>query len=242
VCGQPAPPAAAPLPQTADVIASVANNPIVSDIIATVKAIFSAKAVQTVGEAGKRTDIMWLILAIIEVIICGWATVFGVLQAIVYTYNQESRDRTTYREVVDGLKEYLDVSTFELYLNVTFTYVVEFAVLAALLLATMAICKKKANFGNVCNMMAVAFIPYTALLGAAAILCMIYPTAALLVVLAALIVQVVLVYQGMQSLDSFEAPPFWSYTVYYVVSTAVAAYITNRIVEDYLDSILGRLF
>jgi hypothetical protein len=245
-CGQPAPPAAAPLPQTAAVVANVTSNPIVADIIATTKKVFSANTHQVVGEAGKRSDIMWAILAAIEAVICGVATLYGIIQAIVYASNDgNSGSKETYKTITENLikryKDYedMDVSMFEIYVRFILTYAVGFAIFAGLLFAVMTVYKKKANFSNICNMLAVAFIPSTVFMVGFAILCMMSPAASLLAIAGAMLSAAILIYQGMQRLDSFETPPYWLFTAFIALAFVVSFYyVGGKILEDYLDPIV----
>jgi hypothetical protein len=246
VCGQPAPPAAAPLPQTAAVVANVTSNPIVADLIATVKALFSPNAHKTVGEAGKRTDIMWAILAAIEAIICGVATVYGSIQALVYVYNERSSNsKETYKTVTESIiksfKDYedMEVSMFEIYFRFILTYAVGFAIFAGLLFAVMSVYKKKANFSNICNMLAVAFIPSTVFMVGLAVLCMMSPPVSLLALAGAVLSAAILIYQGMQGLDNFETPPYWLFMAFIALAFVVSFYyVGGKILEDYLDPIV----
>ncbi|MCL2050968.1 MAG: hypothetical protein FWG91_04500 [Lachnospiraceae bacterium] len=245
------------LPQSQAVMANAAKiaadlqkNPYVNEIITAAKGIFSNNVIDTVADAGKRTDIMWMILVPISALISTASIFFGLFNYILKTANSLASGMW----FISGRIKLSDILSggviFKMNLSIFLSLVASFFIFAGLLYLLMIVCKKKTSFYSVCNMLAYALLPATALMLMAYIFTLFLPAMSLILMIAAFTAMLVLIYIGFLRLGDFEKPPVWHFCAYYTLALSVSAYVMSRFVfgamTDFsgfgLDRLLYELF
>lgn len=233
--------------------ASIAKNPIINDIFSTIKRGLTSPVKETAANA-KRGDILWVFLAIAELLITAAALTVS-LRHLVYVGVKSILKETmglyassmdvSFGSFADGLSE-MGAGAFKVFGIFLLITVIVFVAAAVLMLVVTVICKKKAGFSRVCNMLATAYIPSAALMLGALVFGWIYAPISVVLMAASLASFVILAYLGMQKLDKFDSSPFWAYIIYNAVMN-IAAFLTvygvmGAILSELADALTSSLF
>ncbi len=246
-------PAAASLPDTsklADSVKAIGSNPVVTDLISVFKGAVTAP-VKQVGQSAKRTDILWIILAVIEAIIAS-VSITVVFRhtlhvALSSTMSGFGSSKVSFGDFATVLSQ-MEAGVWKTFGFALLAVIIMYVIGTGLMFLVSMIYKRNAPFAGVCNMLATANIPGTLLMLAALIFGWIYAPIALVIMLGAGISMIVLSYMGMQKLGEgkFTASPFWVYIAYSVIVIGVAFLIgtgfAGSIFENMLNKFTSSLF
>lgn len=94
---------------------------------------------------------------------------------------------------------------------------VQFTLVLFLVMLALAVAGKKIRFCNIGNMVAAAFVPTCVLMLLALIASFFYPLASSVLLLCAFTSTILLLYFGLQRLDTFSRSPFWLFIVLFAV-------------------------
>lgn len=247
-----APAAQASLPDTqkiADSMKAIGSNPIVTELVNVFKGVFTAP-VKQVGASAKRTDILWIILAAVEMLIASFSitvTFRHLLHTILGSAMGGFGGKLKFGDFAKALAQ-MDAGVMKTFGFTILGVLIIYAVGTALMFVISMIYKRNASFANVCNMLATANLPGTALMLLALIFGWIYAPVSLIFMLGASVSMIVLCYLGLQKLGEgkFTSSPYWIYLIYSVIVIAVAFLIgagfAGTIFENMLSSIMGSIF
>lgn len=243
---------AASLPDTqklAESMKAISSNPIVTDLLNVTKGAITAPVKQT-GASAKRTDILWIILAAVEALIASVSitVVFRhLLHTLVGSAAGSFGGKVSFGDFAEVLAQ-MDAGVWKTFGFAILGVLIMYAIGTVLMFVISMIYKRNASFANVCNMLATANLPGTALMLVALIFGWIYAPISVILMLGASISIIVLNYMGMQKLGEgkFTASPFWLYIIYTVIVIAVAFLIgtgfAGTIFENMLNQLMGSMF
>lgn len=228
--------------------ANIAQNPIVNDIFSTIKRALTSPVKETAANA-KRGDILWVFLAIAELLITAVAFTVslrhlvyvgmkGMLKKAMGSY--ASSVDISFGKFADGLAD-IGAGVFKVFGIFLLITVIVFAVAAVLMLVMTMICKKKTSFSCVCNMLATAYIPSAVLMLGALVFGWIYAPVSVILEIASLASFIILAYLGMQKLDKFDNSPFWVYIIYNAVMNIVALLVVSGVLGTILSKLTDAL-
>lgn len=245
-------PAQAALPDTqkiAEGMKAIGSNPIVTELISVLKGVFKAP-VKQIGASAKRTDILWIILAAVEALVASVSitVVFRhILHILLGSVASTMGGKISFGDFAKVLAD-MDSGVWKTFGFTILGVLIMYVIGTALMFVISLIYKRNASFASVCNMLATANIPGTALMLAALIFGWIYAPISLIFMLAAGISMVVLCYMGLQKLGEgkFTSSPFWVYIIYSVIVISVAYLIgtgfAGTIFENMLNQLMGSIF
>lgn len=221
---------------------AVKNNPIVADVLNVIKGAFKDPVKQTV-ECAKRKDILWVILAVIETLVFSLASMVFVKRSLYFFVSIVASNIGTkvgYGKTSELLGD-LGVTSGKLFGVGVGTYLITLVITVILMMLSVLVCKHKAGFSQTANMLTGAFLPSTILLAVSIIVSMLCAPISLLLFFAAYICFIILAYLGMQKLDKFTVSPFKVYTVFAVLFTAVASFVSLRLSGNMVVEIIDEL-
>lgn len=245
-------PAQQTLPDTqklADGVKAIGSNPVVTELISVIKGAFTAPVKQT-GKSAKRTDILWIILAAVEAVIAS-VSITVVFRHLLHTFLGSAAGsmggKISFGDFAEGLAA-MDAGVWKTFGFAILGVLIMYVIGTALMFIISLIYKRNASFASVCNMLATANIPGTALMLLALIFGWIYAPISVFLMIGAGASVTVLSYMGMQKLGEgkFNTSPFWLYIINTIIVTAVATLIgtgfAGTIFETMLDRLMGSMF
>ncbi|MBR4111403.1 MAG: hypothetical protein IKK53_00060 [Ruminiclostridium sp.] len=245
-------PAQQTLPDTqklADGVKAIGSNPVVTELISVIKGAFTAPVKQT-GKSAKRTDILWIILAAVEAIIAS-VSITVVFRHLLHVFLGSAAGtmggKLSFGDFAEGLAA-MDAGVWKTFGFAILGVLIMYVIGTALMFIISLIYKRNASFASVCNMLATANIPGTALMLLALIFGWIYAPISVFLMIGAGASVTVLSYMGMQKLGEgkFNTSPFWLYIINTIIVTAVATLIgtgfAGTIFETMLDRLMGSMF
>ena len=245
-------PAQQTLPDTqklADGVKAIGSNPVVTELISVIKGAFTAPVKQT-GKSAKRTDILWIILAAVEAIIAS-VSITVVFRHLLHVFLGSAAGtmggKLSFGDFAEGLAA-MDAGVWKTFGFAILGVLIMYVIGTALMFIISLIYKRNASFASVCNMLATANIPGTALMLLALIFGWIYAPVSVFLMIGAGASVTVLSYMGMQKLGEgkFNTSPFWLYIINTIIVTAVATLIgtgfAGTIFETMLDRLMGSMF
>lgn len=245
-------PAQQTLPDTqklADGVKAIGSNPVVTELISVIKGAFTAPVKQT-GKSAKRTDILWIILAAVEAVIAS-VSITVVFRHLLHIFLGSAAGtmggKLSFGDFAEGLAA-MDAGVWKTFGFAILGVLIMYVIGTALMFIISLIYKRNASFASVCNMLATANIPGTALMLLALIFGWIYAPISVFLMIGAGASVTVLSYMGMQKLGEgkFNTSPFWLYIINTIIVTAVATLIgtgfAGTIFETMLDRLMGSMF
>lgn len=245
-------PAQQTLPDTqklADGVKAIGSNPVVTELISVIKGAFTAPVKQT-GKSAKRTDILWIILAAVEAVIAS-VSITVVFRHLLHVFLGSAAGsmggKLSFGDFAEGLAA-MDAGVWKTFGFAILGVLIMYVIGTALMFIISLIYKRNASFASVCNMLATANIPGTALMLLALIFGWIYAPISVFLMIGAGASVTVLSYMGMQKLGEgkFNTSPFWLYIINTIIVTAVATLIgtgfAGTIFETMLDRLMGSMF
>jgi len=214
----------------AKIAADFQKNPYVADVINVVKGMLSKDIMNTLENAGKRSDILWIILICVTALISTVSIFFGLFNWLLKMVNSLASSMWFGSSKL-RLGDILDFSDVLLInISILASLIASFFIFSGLLFLLTIVCKKKVPFYRLCNMLSFAFIPATVLTFFAFIFTAFLPAISLFLLVAAFSSMPVLIYSGIKTLEELEQFSFWVFCAYYTISLSVSAYIVSRFV------------
>ncbi|MCH5347955.1 MAG: hypothetical protein J1E40_01405 [Oscillospiraceae bacterium] len=219
--------------------AAIKNNPMVSEVIDTIKGVI-VSPIKQVSENAYRTDILWMILTALEGIMISFG-ITNIIRKGIYALVTSSGIVVEYKDYSDKLKE-LGLSSGKIFGAEFICAVISFIASMLLILVLMTVCRKNVVFTTVANMTATAFLPSSILMAAAGLLSFVNIFLCIIAAVAALISATVLLYVGIQKLDKFDSPPFWLFVICILLLNIINALAEKvclgKLVDDFISSVL----
>ncbi|MCM1330842.1 MAG: hypothetical protein NC253_15585 [Ruminococcus sp.] len=211
------------------------NSPFVSEVLATVAGA-AADPEKQVKENSERTDILWVIMAVLE----------SVLTSLGLAIFINSLMNSALKAVSFGSPK-LGAGTFFKIFGAAFLWsVICIAVLMLMYMLFMKIHKKQISFSAAANTMATAAVPSAAMVFAGGLLSLIYAPLGTFLIIAALITLVSLCYSSVRNENGAKLPAFWLFVIFASVTAAVCTLAGNlcmkMFVESFAESLVNRLF
>ncbi len=212
------------LPQADEVAAmaknvadSIVKNPIVSEFVRLIKGAV-LNPVKTTVKSAQRTDILWIIAGIAELLVSAVAANMmlrrGIFSIISATLNPLYD--LPYSEYSEALGE-INLGIWSTYGVFLLCGLITFVVAMILIFLSVLLFKKHTSISSVANMLTTAYMPSAILLTVSIITSLIYVPISLALGLAAIFSFVILGYLGMQKLDKFTKSPFAVYLLCAVI-------------------------
>lgn len=217
---------------------AIKNNPMVAEVMDTVKGVMINPVKQVSANAG-RTDILWLILVVIESILTSFG-ITTIARRSFYQIMSKAAGEMSYGDYSKGMKV-LGLTAPKIF-GMEFIWSAA-SIFVAMIFAVilMAVCKKNGAFAPAANMTATAFLPSSIIMAAAGILSFIYAPIGIAVCFCAIISVILLGYVGIQKLDKFETSPFWIYLACVFLAYIVILLIQKLCVDTLMEEIIGEL-
>ncbi|MCH5193598.1 MAG: hypothetical protein J1F11_06525 [Oscillospiraceae bacterium] len=194
------------------------NDPMVSEVIDTIKGV-TVSPVQQVSENAYRTDILWLILTVLESAMVSFG-ITAMLRRGSYALVTLFGIKADYSEYAKELND-LGLSPLKIFGAEFLCALVSFIASMLIISAMMTISKRRTGFFAAANMTVTAFLPSSMLIAAAGVLSFVHIVPGLAAVFAAVVSAILLGFVGMQSLGRFESPPFRRYILYMLLFCTV---------------------
>lgn len=223
---------------------AIKNSPIFSEIFGTLKGVIISPVKQVSANAARK-DILWVFLAIIEVLLIPFSLT-TLLRRGFFSLIKEMGLELKYGDYSKMLKE-VGASAFKIYFLNLISAVICIIIMIATVKLLMVILRKKAPFFAVANMVTTALLPFTMMMTLGGIVGLFYAPYGLVLALWAVVTFVVLGYVGIQKLDKFTVSPFWPYVIYMgLITLIVVAFgagvvkaIASGVVENLSSSLFG---
>ncbi len=237
-------PAQSSLPDTkklADGMKAIGSNPIVTDLVNVLKGTFTAP-VKQVGTSAKRTDILWIILAAVEMLIASFSITVTSRHLLHVLATGGSFGKVSFKDFAEVLS-LMEAGVFKTFALTLLTVVIVYAVATALMFGISMFYKRNASFANVCNMLATANLPGTALMFLALIFGWIYAPISLFLMVIAAVSMIILSYLGLQKLGEgkFTSSPYWAYLIYNAAVILVAFLVGKGFLSVLFETILSKI-
>ena len=217
---------------------AIKNNPMVSEVIDTIKGVIISPIKQVSANAG-RTDILWIILVILESIL----TSFGITTIFrrgFYAFGTSVGGNIKYKDYSEAMKA-IGLSAGKIF-GIEFIWAaVSIAAAMIVVVVLMALCKKNAAFSPAANMMTTAFLPSSLLVAAGGIISFVYAPIGILLAFGAVISITLLGYVGIQKLDKFTSSPFWLYIVCVIIMSFVSIVVEKLCLEKLMEELVKEL-
>lgn len=217
--------------------AAIKNNPFVSEVIATITGA-AANPEKQIKDNSERTDILWIIMAVLETVI----TSLGLAMYVHKLLNEALNAALLGFYSLDLPKGFFSKIFGTAFL---WSAICIFALILIYMLF-MKICKKQIGFSAAANTMTTALMLSSIMVLAAGIFGLVYLPLGMIFILAALITLVALCYSLVRNIGGTKIPAFWLFVIFAAVSAAVCALAGNVCVKTFIenmkDNIKGNLF
>lgn len=216
------------------------NNPFVSEVLSTVKGA-ALNPEKQVKENSERTDILWVIMAVLEAVLTSLGIALFLNGAV----------KAALKKSIPFGSLSLGAGAFFKILGMSFLWsAVCIAVLILAYMLFMKLCKKQTSFSAAANTMTTVLVPPTAMAFAAGLLGLIYAPLGAFLIMAALITIVSLCYSAVRDVGGTKLPAFWLFVIFAAVTAAVCAFagsicaetLVKNMAESMTDRLLDSLF
>ena len=211
---------------------AIKNNPFVSEVLATITGA-AANPEKQIKDNSERTDILWVIMAVLEAVITSLGTAMYANKIVSEAFKAASSGFFRL-DVPKGLFFRIFGAAF------LWSAICIFA-LALIYMLFMKICKKQVGFSAAANTMTTALLPSAIMVLAAGILGLIYLPIGVILISAALISLIALCYSLIRNISGTKIPAFWLFVIFAAVSAAVCALAGNICVKMFAESIADNL-
>lgn len=217
--------------------AAIKNNPYVSEVLATITGA-AADPEKQVKDNSERTDILWIIMAVLEAVITSLGLAMYVhkllteaLAAALLGFYSLDLPKGFFFKIFGAAFLWSAICIFALIL---------------IYMLLMKICKKQVGFFAAANTMTTAIMPSAIMTFAAGVLSLIYAPLGTLFIAAALISLAALCCGFTRNVSGTKIPAFWLFVIFAAAAAAVCGLAGNicakMLVESMTDTIIGNLF
>lgn len=217
--------------------AAIKNNPFVSEVLATITGA-AADPEKQVRDNSERTDILWVIMALLEAIIISLGLAMYVCKLVSSVLNAASLGFYS----LDLPKGFF----FKIFGAAFLWSAISICLLMIAYILFMKIFKKQVGFSAAANTITTAAMPSAIMVFAAGLLGLIYAPLGIILIAAALISLVALCYGLVRGVSGLKIPTFWMFVIFAAVTASLCAAAGNicvkMFVENIKDSIMSSLF
>ncbi|MBD5139829.1 MAG: hypothetical protein HDT25_00190 [Ruminococcus sp.] len=217
--------------------AALKNNPFVSEVLATITGA-AANPEKQVKDNSERTDILWVIMAVLEAVIISLGMAIYVNKLIASAFKAASFGYARF-DVTAG-------SFFGVFGSAFLWSAISICLLIIAYIVFMKIFKKQVGFSAAANTMTTALMPSAIMVLAAGLLGLIYAPIGALLISAAMISLVALCYGLVRNVSGLKIPTFWMFVIFAAVTAALCAAAGNfcikMFVEDMTSNLMSSLF
>lgn len=216
---------------------AVKNNPYVSEVL-TVITGSAADPEKQVKDNSERTDILWVIMAVVEAVITSLGLAIFVNKLIDAVFKAASSGYLRF-DVTAG-------SFFKIFGAAFLWSAICIFAMILMYMLFMKICKKDVGFSASANTMTTAVMPSSIMTLAAGLLSLIYAPLGTLLIMAALISLVSLCFGAVRNVGGAKIPAFWLFVIFAAAAAAICTIAGNICVkmfaESMADSLMSKLF
>lgn len=212
---------------------AIKNNPFVSEVIATITGA-AADPEKQIKDNSERTDILWVIMAVLEAVVTSLGTAIYVNEIVSEAF--EAASSGFFR--LEAPKGFF----FKVFGSAFLWSAICIAALILIYMLFMKICKKQVVFSAAANTMTTALLPSSIMVLAAGILGLIYLPIGVIFISAALVSLIALCYSLIRNISGTKIPTFWLFVIFAAASAAVCALAGNFCMKMFADSIVDNLF
>lgn len=209
---------------------AVKNNPYVSEVLSVITGA-AADPEKQVKDNSERTDILWIIMAVFEVIITSLGLAMFINKLV----------DTVFKAASAGYFSAGAGSFFKIFGAAFLWSAICIAVLILAYMLFIKICKKQVGFSAAANTLTTAVMPSAIIVLAAGLLSLIYAPIGTLLIFAALISLVALCYGLVRGISGTKIPAFWLFVIFASVSSAICTLAGNMCVKMFVKSFTNAL-
>jgi hypothetical protein len=211
-----------------------------------VKKFFSKSPLDAVAEAANSKSPIWIVLVIANVVLFGVASFINIPQTLNYFVKSVIKMATSGFGVLGNLIPTSSIPNIPAMPSLFWP----FALLALITIAAefvgiyivLAVSKKKAgSVANVLNVVAVASLPITVGVIINLIFGLIFPPATICITVTAILISMVLLYEGLHNLATFEASPVWQFGLLVLFVSIVFMIIFGVAINQIISQVMGNL-
>ncbi|MDE6594553.1 MAG: hypothetical protein K2K44_00930 [Oscillospiraceae bacterium] len=207
---------------------AIKNNPYVSEVLSTITGA-AANPEKQIKDNSERTDILWVIMAVLEAVVTSLGTAMYVNKIVSEAFKAASMGFFRL-DVPKGLFFKVFGAAF------LWSAICIFALILIYMLF-MKICKKQVGFSAAANTMTTALLPSSIMVLAAGILGLAYMPIGIIFISAALISLVALCYSLVRNIGGTKFPAFWLFVIFAAVSAAVCALAGNICMKMFVEGL-----
>lgn len=216
---------------------AIKNNPFVSEVLATITGA-AADPEKQIRENSERTDILWVIMAVLEAVIVSLGLAMYVNKLIDVVFKAVSSGYFRFDADVG--------SFFKIFGAAVLWSAICIVVLILIYMLFMKLCKKQVSFSAAANTITTAVMPSSIMVLAAGLLGLIYAPIGTLMIMAALISLVSLCFCTVRNAGGTKLPAFWLFVIFAAAAAAVCVLAGNicakMFIESMADSLMSKLF
>lgn len=217
--------------------AAIKNNPFVSEVLATITGA-AANPEKQVKDNSERTDILWVIMAILEAVLISLGLAMYVNKIIAAAFKAASFGYARFDVTAS--------SFFGVFGSAFLWSAISICLLIIAYIVFMKIYKKQVGFSAAANTMTTAAMPSAIMVFAAGLLGLIYAPLGMILIVAALISLVALCYGLVRNVSGLKIPTFWMFVIFAAVTAALCTAAGNvclkMFVEDMANNLMSALF
>lgn len=207
---------------------AVKNNPYVSEVLSVITGA-AANPEKQVKDNSERTDILWIIMAVLEAVITSLGLAMFINKLVDSAFKAVS---SGYFSFSAGAGSFFKIFGAAFLWSAISIFVLIFAYMIF-----MKICKKQIGFSAAANTMTTAVMPSAIITLAAGLLSLIYAPIGSFLMLAALISLAALCRSLAHGNGGSKLPTFWLFVIFASVASAVCALVGNVCVKMFVESI-----
>lgn len=213
--------------------AAIKNNPYVSEVLSTITGA-AADPEKQVKDNSERTDILWIIMAVLEAVLISLGLAMYVNNLIASALDAVSLGFYSL-DVPKGL-------FFKLFGAAFLWSAISICLLIIAYIVFMKIFKKQVVFSAAANTITTAAMPSSIMVFAAGLLGLIYAPLGLIMIAAALISLVALCYGLVRNVSGLKIPTFWMFVIFASVTAALCGAAGNICIKIFVEDMIDKLF
>jgi hypothetical protein len=212
----------------------------------TIKKFFSKTPLDAVAEAADSKSPIWIILVIANVVLFGVASFLNVPQMLNYLIKSVVGTVTSSFGALGNLIPTSSIPKIpalpSLFLPFALLALITLAAEFAGIYIALAVSKKKAkSAANVLNVVAVASLPITAGVIINLLLGLIFPPATICITATTVLINLVLLYEGLHNLADFQTSPIWQFGLLVLFVSIVFMVIFGIALDQVINQVMGNL-
>lgn len=230
---QPAQPSVQPVQQAAQPVQPAVPNPLVENLLKALKSFFSKDILGGLTNASRSTTMEWIPVVAAYVL-------FFALSVPIFAKFTVRHMTSSIAMVGSALSSAVPFGSF-FGMSLLVAVIAMAMIVGGAFFQVRILQKKAVAFGAVINVVAYASLPVILAVILNMLLSLIWTPLAILVFVAAVIMQILLLYTGLQKLSEAEEPSFYSFSLVTFVCVAVILGLSALLYKNCLESMVNNL-